>query len=243
MPGRKWCKAFMAGESKLDVSPEPPPYCPNTNHCQANILAYMGLDDRNPGIAQKFINSANRTLSSQPNAVTQLCLSYNITPHTKDDEALIAILRFASEVSFYAPARAFAQGWPNTPDNKFFLYHFNEGIPWDGRFKGEAGHILDVSYLFQNYDEHMNDAQQKVAKEFADAFIKFVNGENPWPPVLDEKLGAMVYGPSADGVTSRWVSDGDPVKVGRDERILKLGEMAGGLHVIAEVFQNFFQGQ
>jgi carboxylesterase type B len=31
MPGRKWCKAFMAGESKLDVRSEPPPYSPNTN--------------------------------------------------------------------------------------------------------------------------------------------------------------------------------------------------------------------
>ena len=41
-----------------------------------------------------------------------------------------------------------------------------------------------------------------------------------------EKLSAKVYGPSADGVTSRWVPDGDPAKIGRDDRILKLGEMA-----------------
>jgi hypothetical protein len=88
----------------------------------------------------------------------------------------------------------------------------------------------------------LNDAQQKVAKEFADAFIKFVNGEDPWPPVQDGKLGAMVYGPSADGVTNRWVSDGDPARIGRDKRILKLGHMVS-FDTISEVFQNFFQGR
>ncbi|KAF1830650.1 alpha/beta-hydrolase [Decorospora gaudefroyi] len=226
MPGRKWCKALMIGESKLD----------------ANILAYMGLDERNPGIAQKFIESVNKTLSSSPDAAKHLLSSYNITPDTKDDEALVSILRFASEVSFYAPARAFAQGWPNTDENKFFLYHFNEGIPWEGRFQGEAGHILDVSYLFQNYNEHLDHAQLKVARAYAEDFINFVNGEDPWPPVRNGKLGARVYGPSADGVTSRWVEDGDPAKIGRNEHVLKLGEMAG-FDAVLDVFQNFFQGR
>ncbi|CAG5169765.1 uncharacterized protein ALTATR162_LOCUS7077 [Alternaria atra] len=226
MPGRKWCKAFMIGESKLD----------------ANILAYMGLDGRNPGIAQKFIDSCKATLSTHPDVAEQLLKSYNITPETPDDEGILSVLRFASEISFYAPSRAFAKGWPNTADSKFFLYHFNEGIPWEGRFKGEAGHILDVSYLFQNYNEHLDDAQQKVAREYGEDFIKFVNGEDPWPPVQTEKLSAKVYGPSADGVTSRWVPDGDPAKIGRDDRILKLGEMAG-FDAIQDVFQNFFQGK
>ncbi|KAF1937900.1 alpha/beta-hydrolase [Clathrospora elynae] len=226
VPGRKWCKALMVGESKLD----------------ANIFAYLGLDARNPGIAQKFIDSANTTLSSHPEVAAQLLSSYDIKSDTNDDDALLSVLRFASEISFYAPARAFAQGWPNTPDSKLFLYHFNEGIPWDGRFKGEAGHILDVAYLFQNFNEHLDDAQLKVAKEYAEDFIKFVNGEDPWPAVKSGEggLGAKVYGPSADGVTSRWVADGDPNKIGRDERVLKLGEMVG-FDVVLEVFQNFVQ--
>jgi carboxylesterase type B len=202
----------------------------------------MGIDDRNPGIAQNFIDSVNKTLSSHPEVASQLLTSYNISSDTDDDEALTSILRFATEISFYAPSREFAKGWPKTPDNKFFLYHFNEGIPWDGRFKGEAGHILDVAYLFQNYNEYLDDAQQKVSKEYAGDFINFVNGENPWPPVQDGKLSAKVYGPSADGVTSRWVADGDPAKVGRDDRVLKLGEMAG-FDRILKVFQDFWQAE
>jgi hypothetical protein len=222
MPGRKWCESLMIGESKLD----------------ANILAYMGLDNRNPGIAQKFIDSVNKTLSSHPGAGKQLLSSYNITPSTKDDEALLSILRFASEISFYAPARAFAQGWPN----KFFLYHFNEGIPWEGRFKGEAGHILDVAYLFQNFNEFLNDEQKAVARAYAEDFINFVNGEDPWKPVKNGDMAARVYGPSSEGITTKFVSDGSPKEVGRDERVLTLGEVFGFDNVLA-AFQNFFQGR
>lgn len=225
MPGRKWCEALMVGESQLD----------------ANILAYMGLDARNPGIAQKFTDSVQKTLASQPEAAKELLSSYDITPTTSDDEALLLILRFASEISFYAPARAFAQGWPG----KFFLYHFNEGIPWPGRFQGEAGHILDVAYLFQNYNDHLSHGQKKVAQVYAEDFIKFVNGEDPWPARGSEggdEMNARVYGPSVDGVTMRYVEDGAPHRVGRHERVLKLGEMAG-LDSVLAAFQNFFQGR
>jgi carboxylesterase type B len=222
MPGRKWCSSLMIGESRLD----------------ANILAYMGLDARNPGIAQKFIDSAKATLSSHPDAATELLRAYDISTSTSDDTALLSILRFASEISFYAPARAFAQGWPQ----KFFLYHFNEGIPWEGRFQGEAGHILDVAYLFQNYNEHLNADQKKVARAYAEDFIKFVNGEDPWTPVKNGDMAARVYGPSSEGITTKLVEDGAPSAVGRNERVLKLGEMVGYDNVLA-VFQNFFQGR
>ncbi|EFQ87185.1 hypothetical protein CFE70_001165 [Pyrenophora teres f. teres 0-1] len=226
MPGRKWCKAFMIGDSKLD----------------ANILAYLMFDARKAGIAQKFIDSCNNTLSSKPEAAEKLLAAYYITPSTPDDEAMLSILRFCSEISFYAPVRAFAKGWPNTPESKLFLYHFNEGIPWEGRFQHEAGHILDVAYLFQNFNEHLGDAQEKVARAYAEDFINFVNGQDPWPPVQDGKMCARVYGPSSEGVTSRWVPDGDPAKIGREDRVLKLGEEYG-FDIILDVCQNFHQGK
>ncbi|KAI8940531.1 hypothetical protein NX059_004209 [Plenodomus lindquistii] len=226
MPGRKWCKSLMIGESRFDAS----------------ILAYTVLDARKSNIAQAFTDSVNKTLSSQPEAAKELLSAYEITPETKDDEALASILRFASEIAFFAPARAFAQGWPNTPDNKFFLYHFNEGIPWEGRFQGEAGHILDVAYLFQNYNEHLDDEPLRVARAFGEDFIKFVNGEDPWPPVQDGKFSARIFGPSSEGNTCRWSKEGLPAHIGRDERILKLGESAGYDNVLA-AFQNFLQGR
>jgi carboxylesterase type B len=151
-------------------------------------------------------------------------------------------LRFATEISFYAPALAFAKGWPQTKENKFFLYHFNEGNPWEGRFKGEAGHILDVAFLFQNFNEFLTDEQKAVAHAYAEDFINFVNGEDPWPPVEGGKIGARVYGPSSAGITAKYVASGNPEEVGRQEHVLKLGEMAG-FDAILSVFENFFQGR
>ncbi|KAF2270515.1 alpha/beta-hydrolase [Lojkania enalia] len=223
IPGRKWCAAFMIGESKLDVT-------------------YMGLDARNPGIGAKFVESVNKTLSPNPDAASALLSSYNISATTDDDEAMLSILRFASEISFYAPALAFAKGWSQAKDSKFFLYHFNEGNPWEGRFKGEAGHILDVAFLFQNYNEFLNDGQKAVARAYGEDFIKFVNGIDPWPPVEGGKPGARVYGPSSAGIIAKYVPSGNSEEVGRQDRVLKLGELAG-FDAILEVFQAFFQGR
>ncbi|KAF2199968.1 alpha/beta-hydrolase [Delitschia confertaspora ATCC 74209] len=226
MPGRKWCASLMIGESALDAS----------------ILAWMGLEAQNPGIASKFIESIKKTLSSHPEAATELLKLYDITPSTNDEEALLSILRFATDISFYAPSRAFAQGWPKTEENKFFMYHFNEGNPWDGRFKGEAGHILDVAFLFQNYNHLLNDQQKAVAKAYGEDFIEFVNGNDPWPPVkAGGKFGARVYGPSREGMTAKYVASGDPEEIGRRPHVLKLGEMAG-FDAVLEGFQTFLRG-
>lgn len=202
----------------------------------------MGLDARNPDIAVKFIDSANKTLAPHHDTVHDLLEAYGISLSTDDDEAMLSILRFATDISFYAPARAFAKGWPKTKENKFFLYHFNEGNPWEGRFKGEAGHILDVSFLFQNFNELLNEGQKAVARAYAEDFINFVNGLDPWPPVQDaEKLGGRVYGPSNKGITTKYVESGDPAEVGRRAHVLKLGEEVG-FDLLLEVFQKFFQG-
>ncbi|KAJ4345460.1 uncharacterized protein N0V89_011591 [Didymosphaeria variabile] len=226
LPGRKWCSALMIGDSQLD----------------GNILAYMGLNAKQPNIATKFIESVNKTLAEHPDAASTLLSSYNITPSTGDNEALLSILRFGTEISFYAPSRAFAKGWPRTKDSKFFLYHFNEGIPWEGQFQGEAGHILDVAYLFQNYNEHLNDAQKKVARAYGEDIIEFINGNDPWPPVEGEKFGARVYGPSSEGITTKYVASGNPEEIGRHDRVLKLGEQVG-FDLVMDVFQNFAFGQ
>ncbi|KAF1996665.1 alpha/beta-hydrolase [Amniculicola lignicola CBS 123094] len=225
IPGRKWCASMMIGESKLD----------------ANIIAWLGLDGKNPGIAAKFVTHVENALSAHPDAASWLLSSYDITPETEDEEAMIAILRFATEISFYAPALAFAKGWPNTEEHKFYLYHFNEGNPWEGRFKGEAGHILDVAFLFQNYNEHMSDAQKALARAYAEDFIKYVSGEDPWPPV-GKTMGARVYGPTSDGITAKYVESGDPVEIGRNPRVLDLGEKVG-FDVLLDLFGSFFQGK
>jgi hypothetical protein len=68
-----------------------------------------------------------------------------------------------------------------------------------------------------------------------------VNGEDPWPQVQGDNMAARVYGPSSEESTGRFVQSGLPHEVGREERVLKLGEKAGSDNILA-AFQNFFQG-
>ena len=48
------------------------------------------------------------------------------------------------------------------------------------RVEGDTTHVLDVAFLFQNFNEFLPPAQKNVAVRFARCFIKFVNGEAPW---------------------------------------------------------------
>ena len=68
----------------------------------------MVLFNKLPNIASQFIESINKTLSDHPEAASTLLSAYDITPSTPDDKAFLSIVRFASEISFYAPSLAFA---------------------------------------------------------------------------------------------------------------------------------------
>ncbi|KAL4865049.1 hypothetical protein BDV12DRAFT_200513 [Aspergillus spectabilis] len=61
-----------------------------------------------------------------------------------------------------------------------FIYQFNEPNTWDGPWKGHANHILDVAYLFQNFNEHLSEAQRAAAVQSAKNVIAFCNGNPPW---------------------------------------------------------------
>jgi len=162
------------------------------------------IASRKSGIGMAFVETARRVLESSGNdntAIQSILDAYHLgedsTASTSDDEAFFRILEFAQDVGFLAPTVVLARQWANA-GNKAYVYRFNEPNPWDGPWKGHATHILDAALLFLNYDEALSPDQRKVAHAFADNFIAFVNGNEPWRPVgADGKTeGVMAYGPS-----------------------------------------------
>ncbi len=121
------------------------------------------------------------------------------------------------------------------------MYLFNEQNPWEGEWKGESGHVLDVAYMFQNYDEHLTQAQQAVAKAFAGDFISFMNGKTRWPEFESGKEGAMTYGPSGDGKCSEYVEGITSEKSGRKNTIFELAESVG-MEDLSAAWGNFLSG-
>lgn len=192
------------------------------------------LGPRTAGVAKTFCDSIHKTLGDSSNKVLD---AYGINPNLSDDEGLYKILKFSTDINFFAPAIAIAKGWPG----KSFVYHFNEPNPWDGAWKGEAGHVLDVAYLFQNYNEFLDEAQRQVAVTFAGDFIKFMNGKSAWA-TFGSKEGAQCYGPSGKGFTAEFVEGVATEKSGRRNTIYELAEDFG-LGSLAGAWSAFFTGQ
>jgi carboxylesterase type B len=191
------------------------------------------LGPRIAGVAKTFCDSIQKTLGDQDKKVLE---AYDINPNLSDKDGLYSILKFSTDVSFFAPAIAFAQGWPG----KAYVYHFNEPNPWDGDWKGEASHVLDVAYLFQNFNEFLNEAQRQVAVSFAGDFIRFMNGKSPWA-TFGTKKGAQVYGPSGKGFTSEYVEGVATEKSARRNTVYELAEDMS-LDGLAGAWSAFFTG-
>ena len=157
--------------------------------------------------AEKFTTAMNNVLSSQPDVAQRILSEYGISKGMTDDEALPAVLNYINDICFFAPVLTLTRGWRGNSH----VYYFNEGNPWEGPWKGKATHILDVAYITQNFQEFMTPSQQLVAITYAEDFLKFCHGINPWPPVTDgdrtTNFMARVYGPSSEGHSVRQVSE------------------------------------
>jgi hypothetical protein len=156
---------------------------------------------------ERFISAVRQTLTSHPVEAQRILDSYGIAEDTPDEKCIYSILEFSTDVLCHAAALSFARGW----NGNAYVYHFNEGNPWDGPWKGRANHILDTAYLFQTFNEYLSPEQQAVGTAFAEDFFKFCHGLAPWPAITPGEIhsgfSACVYGPSDEGKTSRVVTE------------------------------------
>lgn len=239
LPGRKWCKELLIGDCQFDVGHfhvrTRSKMLLKTN--QGSILAWV-LGPRTVNIAQSFCTSIDKSLAEHPSAAEKLRHAYKITPDLDDAIVLRNILQFATDICFLFPAITFAKGWPG----KAHLYHFNEPNPWNGQWKGEATHVLDVAFLFQNFNEHLQPEQKAVAVKFAQDVIGFVNGKCEWKKFDTGVEGARTYGPSKDGVCGGYVDGVASEQSGRQKTIFELAE-AVGVENLSATWSNFVQGQ
>ncbi|KAJ5894816.1 hypothetical protein N7495_006507 [Penicillium taxi] len=189
LPGKRWCKDLFIGDAAIDSS----------------IFEFLAPQIKT-NCANKFITAIHKVLSSYPEEAERIINAYGIIEDLPDEEARVLVLNFLAGICFHAPALCFAQGW----NGNAYVYHFNEGNPWEGPWNGHANHILDVIYLFQNLNEFLSPEQQAVAVAFAEDVFKFCHGVEPWPAVsgdIDTGFSARVYGPSQRGQTIGLISE------------------------------------
>ncbi|CAI7657092.1 unnamed protein product [Penicillium glandicola] len=172
-PGKAWCEQIMIGDCQMDGSV---------------LLTLLGPPK--PGIFQRFKDSIERSLGAD--GVELISQAYGITEAASEEGTLANILKFGNDINFLAPVMAYAHGW----DGNAFVYFFNEPNTWDGPWKGHANHVLDIAYLFQNYNEALTEGQRQTAIIFGKDLIRFANGKAPWPVFNfgTKELHARVYG-------------------------------------------------
>lgn len=191
--------------------------------------------------ASKFISAVKQVLGPYPDEAQRIIDTYGLADDTPDEEAILSVLNFITDIVFCAPVRAYARGWSGNA----YVYHFNEGNPWEGPWKGRANHILDVAYLFQNFQEYLSPEQNRVAIEFAEDFFKFCHGVPVWPAVTPGEtnagFSARVYGPSHEGVTAGVTSQAFGEESRRRSLLFDL-ESKFPLDTLAEVLNVFKSG-
>ncbi|TVY48173.1 Para-nitrobenzyl esterase [Lachnellula occidentalis] len=159
----------------------------------ASIFGVM-FASKQAGCLKRFIEILNEFALQH---TSEILRAYHITPEMNDSEAWPLILHFANDISFHAPASAYASAWKSTA----YQYRFREPNPWEGPWKGYATHVLDTAYLFLNYTENLSKSQAKLAVEFATDVIHFINGKAPFQKVEQGSKFVKEY-ISEDGITS-----------------------------------------
>ena len=179
------------------------------------------LGHKKSGAGKSFCSAIRKSLSDCPSEAEALLAAYGVSPETPDDPAFHAITLFGTDISFHAPTMEFAKGWPS----EAYVFHFNSPNPWEGPSKGIAGHVLDVAFLFQNYNEFLSAEQKNIAESFANQVIEFVNGQAPFPPYDPDKGGAMILGPPATGAEFKQSSDSE--SLGRRATLFPIASRVG----------------
>ncbi|KAF7555081.1 hypothetical protein G7Z17_g2416 [Cylindrodendrum hubeiense] len=181
VPGTNWCRRLLIGDCQSD-----------------SIIMTPAFMARKSGIASAFKKSMAShlppTSTNNDNPLQALLEAYSITAKSSDDMALTNILQVFNDALFYTPIFTIAQQFPQ----RSFIYHFNEPNPWEGPSRGETGHILDIAFLFQNFNKHLESKQVESARAFGRDLITFVNGKEPFPAHDAQAGGAKVYGPPSN---------------------------------------------
>jgi carboxylesterase type B len=189
---------------------------------------------------QRFRRSIENNLGAEKAAL--VFNAYDIIDSASENENYTNILNFGNDIGFLAPVLCYAHGW----DAYSFVYFFTEPNTWDGPWKNRANHILDVAYLFQNYNVHLSPAQQETAIAFGTDLINFANGRAPWPVFnfAAQEINAKVYGATnPQSVSSRIeVVSGPNTRTERRQTIFNLS-LSIPLTRLSEAWNAFLTGQ
>lgn len=228
LPGTAWCKNLLIEDGQLDGMIIP------LGHRQDNLNATLKA-------------SLEAVFADSPAIAAGIVDGFAIDPAKSDDK--LPVINFINDVSFAEGVKRTAKAWAGASGKlgtKVYLGHFNLPNPWDGPFKGHAGHALDFVIALGNFNQFLGAGQKAAAETLAGDLITFVNGKEPWPAYSGKADGtAKVFYAGIDSAKdeSKVVSTADTSATGRRTVIDKvIGGDVSILEKLMGAFMMFMQG-
>ncbi|KAM0276428.1 hypothetical protein ACHAQH_006780 [Verticillium albo-atrum] len=109
-----------------------------------------------------------------PAFAEQIRIAYSLD----DDQAELGMLKFISEIRFYAPVLAAGKRFGLPENIKVRQYHMDQTNPFEGGLRGLASHALDIAYLLRNIEPWLEGPGTELSKRFAEAVVDFAYGED-----------------------------------------------------------------
>ncbi|KAJ5308922.1 hypothetical protein PENANT_c013G09538 [Penicillium antarcticum] len=162
----------------------------------------------------------------------EILSAYGINEDLAHDTLLERVEHMCGDAIFKIPNYVMAQECmrQRVVEDILFLYHFDQRSRIKNGFEGTAYHAYELLYLFGNLANEMNDGEKTMTREFASAWIRFVNGVEPWA-----RERWMVWGPgNRMGIKSE-AEDEDVREYTRMERVLQLGSGEAWMQWVAAV--------
>ncbi|KAJ6260084.1 Lipase [Drechslerella dactyloides] len=181
IPGKRWCKNMIIGDSKDD-----------------GVIMGLGIlaANRVSSIPTTFPAHFEKAFLSDPEDLALIKEHYQIESDTPPQQAFDTLLQMSSDICFLAPTHYLAAGFPG----KSYVYHFNYRNPWDGLWGGKASHILDIAVALGNYNSNGLDSEGVgVSEDMQKGFISFSNGEEPWEQFQEIGTGPVKVFSSGGG--------------------------------------------
>ncbi|RAK95303.1 acetylcholinesterase [Aspergillus ibericus CBS 121593] len=181
------------------------------------IIFHMNLlDDDYLSIRRTLLDSIH-----DESETDRILTEYGINSSLPHGMLLERVEHMCGDAVFKIPNYATALENSTLQDNGgLFLYHFDQRSRLKNALEGTAYHAHELLYLFKNMTNEMSDEENKMAEDFAGAWIKLCNGATPWTA---SKGKWKVWGPNSAQAVKDEEEDEESRFYQRMQRIRAMG--------------------
>ncbi|OGM45334.1 putative acetylcholinesterase [Aspergillus bombycis] len=145
---------------------------------------------------------------------------YEIQPELPKDVLLSRVEHMCGDAIFKIPNYATVlASTPLTQEKDVFAYHFDQRSRLRNALEGTAYHAYELLYLFGNLDNELSNEERVMARDFAEAWVRFTYGYSPWE---SSERHWKVWGPESIQAVKSEEDDEEARSYSRMKRLLAM---------------------